>query len=490
MAFLDLREWIATLKKEGELKEIGCGVDWDLEIAYIEQKVLEENGPALLFTNIKDHQETRGRKFFIGSLGTYGRIALALNLPRDISPALLMHRQRERSRHPIKPLEVKDGPVKENILDSKEIDLFQFPIPKYHQKDGGRYISTFNGVVTKDPETGWINVGLYRGMVHEDRKSIGVLLAMATHWGMMAAKYAGMKRPMEVAFVIGGDPLLPYVACSPYLPEVCEYEILGALRGEPIELVKCETVDLLVPARAEIVIEGTISLDPKDWKVEGPFGEYTGFYGGRRSLKPSVEVSCITHRDDPILQGSLEGPPYDEGALIQSLTASSFALDCLRHCIIPGVLDAWVPPVTHGNDVIVKIKKSYQGQAKQIASALWGSGLWWFKNVMVVDEDIDIHDWDQLLWAFSWRVWDYDEDLAVLRGCQGSPLDPSIPPHLKDPVRMGGAGRWNRLCIDATKDWRLETVEEWEGERFPPPNRYLPIPERIKERWKEYGLEK
>ncbi|MDY6863551.1 MAG: UbiD family decarboxylase [Thermodesulfobacteriota bacterium] len=492
MSLKDLRGWIELLQKENEVKEITCEVDWNLEIAEIETRLREkrEGGPALLFSNIKDYHDTLGRKFFIGSLGSYSKIAMSLGLPKDTPPLEIMKSQREKSKNLIKPIQVSTGPIKQNIVKGDDIDIFQFPVLKSHDRDGGRYISTFNGVVTKDPETGWTNVGLYRGMVHEDGKSIGVLLAMATHWGMMAAKYAKMKKPMEVAFVFGGDPLLPYAACSPYMPHVCEYDIIGGLRGEPMELVKCETIDLHVPAHAEIVIEGTVSLDPKDFRIEGPFGEYTGFYGGRKSPKPSFDATCITFRDDPILQGSVEGPPYDEGALIHSITASSFALDYLeQNCIIPGVLDAWVPPVTHGNDVFVKIKKQYQGQAKQIAAALWGATLWWFKNVFVVDEDVDIHDYDQLLWAFSWRVWDYDEDLSVFRGCHGGVLDPSTPPELKDPAKMGGSGRWNRLCIDATKDWRLEPVEEWGGERFPPLNRYLPTPEKVQKRWKEYGID-
>ena len=484
----DLRDWIDQLRKEGDLKEISCEVDWNDEIADIERKVLDENGPALLFTNIKDYHDTICKKFFIGSLGSWRKIAWALGLPPDTPPSELMREQRKLSHQPIKPAVVKTGPVKENIIEEKDVDLFQFPVPKYHELDGGRYISTFNGVVTKDPETGWVNVGLYRGMVHEDAKSIGILLVGSSDWGKMASKYAYLNKPMEVAYVFGGNPFIPYVASSPYSAGVCEYDIAGGLSRQPVELVKCETVDLYVPANAEIVIEGTISLDPDTYRMEGPFGEYTGYYGGLRGLKPWVKVTCITHRNDPILLGSVEGHPYDDGALIESLTVGSLALDRLDKTV-PGVLDVWVPPVTHGADVVVKIRKTYQGQAKQIASALWCLSPWFFKNVMVVDEDIDIHDPDQLLWAFTYRVWDPDEDIVVLRGSMGSILDPSCPPHLKDAKKMGGVGRWNRLCIDATKDWRLDPQPEWgEGARYPPANRYIPTPKKILDRWKEYGF--
>jgi len=323
-------------------------------------------------------------------------------------------------------------------------------------------------------------------MVHPDGRSIGTILLMGSHWGHIAAKYREMRKPMDVAIVIGFEPSLPFVACSPYDVGVCEFDIMGGLRGEAVPLVKCETVDLMVPAFAEIVIEGKISLDPKDWKMEGPFGEYTGYYGGLRAKRPSIEVTCVTYRNDPILQGSLEGPAMDEGAIVESLTTSSFALDHLAKSV-PGVLDAWCPPVNHGNDIFVKIKKAYQGHAKQVAACLWGTSIagWCFKNVWVFDEDIDIHDYDQILWAFGYRVWDYDEDLSVFRGNPGSPIDPAIPIHLRE---IGGHGRWNRLCIDCTKDWRLEPREEWGGERFPPLNRYLPTPDYILRRWKEYGF--
>ena len=489
MAYRDLREFVAAMEQHGEVQRISAEVDWDLEIADVERRVLDLQGPALLFSNIRGYRQALCRRFFIGSLGSWRRIALALGLPKDTPPRELMRVQRERAHRPIKPVEVGTGPVKQNVLRAEEVNLLeQLPIPKYHERDGGRYLSTFNGVITRDPETGWVNVGLYRGMAHEDGRSIGVLLVMDSHWGRHAAKYAREGKAMPVAYAFGSDPLLPYVACSMYEPGVCEYEVLGGLRGFPLELVRCETVDLMVPADAEIVIEGYLSLDPKDFRMEGPFGEYTGFYGGVRSPKPVVHVTCMTFRDDPILTGSVEGHPYDDGALIEALTHSSFVLDRLQ-AQLQGVVDAWVPPVTHGNDVFVSIHKMYQGHAKQVAAALWGMCTWFFKNVIVVDDDVDVHDYDQLLWAISWRVWDPDEDVVFLRGAQGSVLDPSVPPELKDPVRMGGAGRWHRMLIDATRDWRLQPREEWGGDRFPPLNRYLPTPERVLRRWREYGFE-
>ncbi|MBW1850283.1 MAG: UbiD family decarboxylase, partial [Deltaproteobacteria bacterium] len=181
MGLKDLRGWIDLLGKEDEVREVTCEVDWNLEIAEIETKLREkEGGPALLFSNIKDYHDTLGRKFFIGSLGSYSKIALALGLPKDTPPIELIKIQRKKTANPIKPSLVSSGPVKQNIVKGEDINLFEFPVLKSHEMDGGRYISTFNGVVTKDPDTEWTNVGLYRGMAHEDGKSIGVLLDMAT----------------------------------------------------------------------------------------------------------------------------------------------------------------------------------------------------------------------------------------------------------------------------------------------------------------------
>ncbi len=489
MPFKDLREWLATLETQGELKRIKALVDWDEEIGAITRAAydLKEQGPALLFENIKDYQSGEATKLFTASMGNYARMALMLGLPKDTPVGEMIQTLRSRVATPIEPRLVKGGPVKEHVDKGEDVNILKFPIPKWHDRDGGRYIMTFAGVVTKDPETGWVNVGLYRGQV-QDERSIGCPLLSGKHWGQHYHKFRQMGKRMPVAVVIGWEPVLPFTACSPYPAGVCEYDIMGALRGEPVELIKCETIDLEVPATAEIVLEGSISTEPSDYKIEGPFGEFTGYYGGMAALRPVIDIHCVTHRSDPIFQGTLEGGPVNEDHRCCSINMSAVAWNHLERSDVPGVTDVFCPPIGFATNIRVQINKRYQGHAKQVAACLWGmNAITNYKNVIVVEEDIDIHDNDAVEWAFAYRV-NADDDIVIFPGCPGSPLDPSNYPEWNDMMRLG-AGRWNRLLIDATREWRWGPREEWWGERFPPLAEVRPeMVELVRKRWKEYGF--
>lgn len=305
MGFKDMRAWIDRLEAEGERKRITAQVDWDLEIAEVARRGLAQRGPAILFENIKDYRDTRCTKLFVNGIARRSRMAMMLGLPKDSPSADLFATVKKRFKEAIKPVSVKTGPVKENVLKGGDIDLFQFPVPKWHPLDGGRYIDTFCGVVTRDPESGELNVGLYRGMI-KDKNKIAKLLIPHQHWGQAYRKYQERGEAMPVAIVYGWDESLGFVAGAMLSHPPYEYDIIGAIRQEPVELVKCETSDLEVPASAEIVVEGLISPDPADYEDEGPFGEWFGYYGWNRK-RPVVQVECITHRDEPILRGQVEG---------------------------------------------------------------------------------------------------------------------------------------------------------------------------------------
>jgi len=408
----DLRTWIALLEAEGELKRVKAKVDWDGEISQIIKRVFMQEGPALLFENIKGHEATRSRRLFTNGLGTIARWNLMLGLPKDTSMSEIIKTIKERGKDPLEPVRVSSGPVKENIVKGEDVDLFQLPVPKWHSLDAGRYINTFYGAVVKDPDTGQNNVGIYRGMISSKNK-IGVLLIPMKDWGILYSKYQQMGKPMPVAFVYGWDPVLPFTGCAAYTAGVSEYEIMGALRGKPVELVKCETIDLEVPATAEIVVEGLMPIEPESYKMEGPFGEFPGYYTGTTSLKPVTKINCITHRDNPIFQGTLEGRPPHEDSRCGSISMSGIAWDALERMGIPGITDVFCPAaVGNGTNVRVQINKRYNGHAKQISACIWAAGQTQFKNVLVVEEDIDIHDPDDLEWAFGYRV-DPKEDLIV-----------------------------------------------------------------------------
>ncbi|MFQ5828763.1 MAG: UbiD family decarboxylase [Candidatus Methylomirabilia bacterium] len=494
MGFMDLRQWIALLEKEGELRRIGARVDWDREIGAITRKVLERKGPALLFENIKDYEDARCTRLFSNGLGSRSRLALALGFPRDVVNRELVQYVMEKNREVIPPMVVPTGPVKERIVTEAQVDLTEFPVPKWHYLEGGRYINTFAGIVTRDPDTRVQNVGLYRGMIGKRNTIPSLIIKGGQHWGQHFLKCANQGKPMPVACVIGWDPILGFIAGSPIPAGVCEYDVMGAYRGAPVELVRCETVDLEVPAGAEIVVEGLIHTDPATYELEGPFGEFTGYVSDVPTPRPAIQVKCVTHRHDPIFRGTLEGTlpgSFSENSVMSSVQRAAIAWNILASAGIPGIRDVFIHPITNGTNICIQIRKHYQGQPKQIAAALWGSGAaqYRYKNVIVVEDDIDVASYEQLDWAIAYRVNAARGGIVVFPGIFGSPVDPSTPLEERDVSRLG-SGLWNRMLVDATRSWEFERRPEWGGERFPPTVRPAPEDEaRVIERWKEYGLE-
>lgn len=485
MVFKGLREWIELLDAEGELMRIRAEVDWDLELAAIGRRASNER--ALLFEHIKGYQNTLSTTVFLNALSNKRRVALMLGLPKDTRMRDSIQTIRQRMNQPIRPSIVETGPVKENVIKGREIDLLQFPIPKWHPLDGGRYIDTFSGTVTKDPESGAINVGVYRGMV-VGKDKIAKLLAPHQHWGHHFQKYQERGENMPVAVVHGCDDVLPFVGGAPLAHPPDEYEVMGGLKQEPLELVKCETSDLLVPAWAEFVIEGRIPTDPQTYEVEGPFGEFTGYYGWSRR-RPTIQVECITHRGNPILRGNIEGSAgrtISESAYMSTFYLSSLFWDCLEKAGVPGVLD-----MVYGTNLIVKIRKLYAGHARQVAAAVFGS---WpakelLKSLIVVDDDIDIYNRFEVDRAMRDRM-DPKDDIVIFPGIGGCVLDPSAPWELKDELKYG-ATPLNKVLYDATIDWVKHPVrEEWGGRRFPPSSTEMPpeIERLVEQRWKEYGF--
>ena len=494
MAYSDLREWISTLEGEGLVARVECEVDWEREIGAITREVLNTKGPALLFENIKDYGDTWCGKLFTNGLGSREKVSLALGLPKDTSFKEITKVVKERLTRPSGVKVVDTGPVKENILKGRDVNLYDMPVPQWRGQDGGRYINTYCAVVTRDPDTGLLNVGTYRGMI-ADRDRIGVLLVLTQHWGHTFNKYRDRGEEMPVAVVYGWDPALLMVAGTPIIHSgYSEYEYISSLRQQDCELVKCETSDLLVPASAEIVIEGSISSDPSTFVMEGPFGEYPGYFGGLASPKPAIRVACITHRDSPIFRGSVEGATphsWSEGAWYCAPFISAAAWNLLETVGVPGVLDVWTDNVTAATIMKVCIKKAYRGHAKQAANAFWGSemGSYFGKIVIVVDEDIDIHDGEAVEWAIAYRMNADMDQLILFPGMLGSCLDPSVPLNERNVVKYG-QGKWTRVLVDATINWELEPQEQYGGERFPPLcTKIHPDDERrIRERWGEYGI--
>jgi 4-hydroxy-3-polyprenylbenzoate decarboxylase len=496
VAYGDLRGWMAALESAGELHRVGAEVDWNIELGTVLRLAQGAGtGPALLFDNIKDYNgpQSRCRKIFGGGLSSYRRAAMMLGLPPDTHPRELVKLGRSILTGSIPPRIVPTGPVKENIVTGETIDLWDFPSPFWNKVDGGRYLLTYGGVVTKDPTTDVMNVGIYRGMV-ASRDQIPILLWRAQNIGhhMTAWEQAGHTR-MPVAVAIGWEPTLGFCGGAPIPKGVCEYDVMGAIRGAPVDLVRCETVDLYVPASAELVIEGWIDFDPATWVMEGPFAEFTGYVAGDRSPKPTIRVTAITHRNDPILRGTIEGSlpgSFSENAICSSIMRAATAWNVLDRAGVPGITDVWCPPVHAGINLLIRMKQSYRGQAKQAANAIWGSSAAHvrYKHVTVVDDDIDIHDYAAVDWAIAYRVNAGEDDVVIMPSTFGAGLDPSTRRRDRN-AALFGTGKWNRLLIDATINLDYDPDPDLGGARFPPT--VWPATEEldaVTRRWDDYGL--
>ena len=343
--------------------------------------------------------------------------------------------------------------------------------------------------MTKDPETGIMNVGNYRGMICEKDK-IGVFIIPTQGWGGHFRKYAAMNKPMPVAIVNGADPNLHLCGVTPFPHYICEYDIAGGVRGEPLELVDCETIDLPVPATSEIVIEGEI--DPEVQMEEGPFGEYNGYFVSLRSnLQPVFQVNCITHRKDPIYQGVMNGvvsPKLGSPHDALTVTQCAAAWDHMEMAGVRGITGVWWvgSPATM---VVIRIKQQFYGHARQAAHALWSmpvsivAGKW----VIVVDDDVDIYDANKVMIAVSNMVRP-GQDLEIFHNTGGGVLDPSVHPDILE--ETGHMGRWDRVFVDATRPFEWQPREDWGGQKFP----YHALAEddmleKVRARWEEYGLE-
>lgn len=476
MPYKDLREFIERLRPEVELTEISAEVDWRYELGAIVRKNLDMKGPALVFKKIKNYSTP----LFTCGMSTYLRLALAMGLPVNKTLEEIISEFRRRIQKPIKARKVETGPCKENILKGDEVDLLKFPVPLWQEGDGGRYIGTWHGVITRDPETGWMNAGMYRLMVH-DRKTLGILIARDQHIGLHYEKYRRMNRSMPVAIVIGMDPVLPLAFLTPFPADMDEYDFAGGLRGGAVDLVKCETVDLEVPAFAEIVIEGEIPLHER--KVEGPFGEWMGHYGGRSGPRPVIHIHCITHRNDPIFRGALEGKPINEDHICTSVALSALAYNFLIGTLgIPGIRGVHFPAASGGwGMAVVSVSQRYPAHSRTIAHALLGSKIGAFlKNVVIADEDIDPFNLDEVWWAMLSRL-QASRGITILQRGKTAFMDPSQLPELQ--------GFADTLLIEAVKPYEWQPRSEWKNERFPPvayPSKKMM--EAVEKRWNEFGI--
>lgn len=426
MKYKDLRDFISFLESKGELRRIKTSVSWDLEITEICDRVVKSGGPALLFENVIGSDIP----VFINMYGTQQRMAWALGLDKvddlvdrikDLlglmqgPPQGIVEKVRTLGQlmkmASYQPKIVNNAPCQEVVLRGEEVDLERFPILKCWPEDGGRYV-TLPLVITKDPITGSRNVGTYRMQVF-DRNTCGM------HWqtqkvGTHHYRISQQKKleKMEVAVVLGGDPATIWTGSAPLPPDMDEIMAAGFIRGEGVEMVKAKTIDLEVPAHAEIVLEGYVI--PGEERIEGPFGDHTGYYSMEDSY-PVFHVNCVTHRLSPIYPTIIVGRPPMEDYFMGKVTERIFLP--IIQMVLPEVVDINMPAegIFH-NLVIVSINKEYPGQARKAIYGLWGLGLMSLaKAIIAVDDTVNVHDLSEVAWRVTNNL-DASRDVFITSG--------------------------------------------------------------------------
>lgn len=472
---MDLRYFIEKWEKEGQLKRIKAEVDWNLELSHVAKLVEEKEGPALLFEKVKDYRSP----VITGVYATARRLSDIMGKPGLNSLVELTREWMKtltQSKSLVESREVSSGPILENVRDGDEANVLEFPVPKYYEKDGHRYFGTAVYMVSKDPESGRINLGTFRMGVH-DQRHLGVQILKGKTTDRILQRYAKAKMKMPVCVVMGGDPLL-MIASAATLPGVkSAYDAVSTLRGEPLSLVKGELTGLPFPADAEIAIEGEI--DPEILKEEGPFGEYTGYYTEelfKPLPKPVIEVKRVYYRNDPILVATTVGRPVGDQHMLYAFARNAALWTELESMKIPGIMSVYTPPEASGRFwVIVSIRQMYPGHAEQVAHAViaTNTGTYGVKGVVVVDDDIQADDLPRVWWALGVRYNPLRGTQIIQRG-RSTPLDPSIGPDENKFISP-------RILINATIpfEWKEKPVEVKLNEE---------VVKRIKERGAELGL--
>ena len=477
----DIREWLDRAEGINELVQIDKPVDRDEEMSAITYLVAKQSpSPAILFENPKGYEDSPiGARMLWNILGPSSkRIALTIEEPPETPTLELIRRLKDKMKDRVPPREVPatEAPVYENTLAGADIDLEQLPIPRHWPMDGGRYAGTADAVFTRDPDSGYLNVGTYRMML-QGKQQAGLYLSPGKDARLHITRYWEKGEPVPVAAAWGIDPLFMLVGSQTFPKNVSEYEFAGGIKGEPIPVVRAQTSDLLLPANAELVVEGVIR--PNSVKTEGPFGEFPGYYGRPEAGCPLVDITRVHYRTHPVLTNAIMADyPSCEQSGFFAVIRSARIWDDLDKLGIPGVQGVYAHPAGAGGFgmTVVSLEQRYAGHAAQclaLAAQVPG-GAYYTKWIIAVDEDIDPTDMDQVIWAMSSRC-NPIEDIDLLRNTWSTWLDPTQNPPEERPYG-------SKALINACKE-----------------HRYLPVfskrttlrremYDQVAQRWKELGL--
>ncbi|QSV55731.1 MAG: UbiD family decarboxylase [Dolichospermum sp. UKL201] len=481
----DLRGFIKILEERGQLKRISALVDPDMEIAEISNRMLQKGGPGLIFENVK------GASFpvAVNLMGTVERICWAMNMekPEELETLGKKLSMLQQPKPPKKisqaidfgkvlfdVIKAKPGrdffpPCQQVVIEGNDLDLNKLPLIRPYPGDAGKII-TLGLVITKDCETGIPNVGVYRLQLQSNN-------TMTVHWLSVRGgarhlrKAAERGKKLEIAIALGVDPLIIMAAATPIPVDLSEWLFAGLYGGSGVNLAKCKTVDLEVPADSEFVLEGTIT--PGEVLPDGPFGDHMGYYGGVED-SPLVRFQCMTHRRDPIYLTTFSGLPPKEEAMM-AIALNRIYTPILRQQVSE-IVDFFLPmEALSYKAAIISIDKAYPGQARRAALAFWSAlpQFTYTKFVIVVDKDINVRDPRQVVWAISSKV-DPTRDVFILPNTPFDTLD-----FASEKLGLGG-----RMGIDATTKIPPETEHEW-GE---PLKSDIDTAAMVERRWQEYGL--
>ena len=469
MPYADLRDFLQRLESCGKLHRIAKSVDKDWEIAAVAkvafETIAEPRRPALMFEHVKGFD----MPLVLGALGG-SRAIYCLALECDLND--LHKKWRDAERQPIAPVRIPKGPVQEKIFRGREVNLLKLPIPTWTVgQDPSPYV-TSGYVITHDPDSGIRNVGVYRIQL-KGANRLGLFINYLQGGREHVEKNLKRGRTTPVAIVIGAEPVIGLVSVTRLPQDLDEFAVAGALRGAPVELVRCVTSELEVPAAAEIVIEGTIANELEE---EGPFGEYTG-YMGPRSMSYKVEVECVTHREKPIFQAVSSQMPPSESSCIRSIGRESALQKHLIEDLGLPVSDVHLFEAGGAAAyLVIAIKKSHPAQPRTAMFGAWSFAPQFGKFTVVVDDDIDIRDPNLVNWAISFRV-QPEKDAFILPGTAAVQLDPSQA--REDVLQQDPSRRLSsKIGIDATRKHAYPAVAV-------PPREHL---ERVRNDWQSYGF--
>ncbi|MEM6590795.1 MAG: UbiD family decarboxylase [Cyanobacteria bacterium P01_C01_bin.73] len=482
----DLQGFLALLEQRGQLKRITAPVDADLEIAEIANRMLYVGGPALLFEAVNG----ASYPIAINTLGTVERVCWALNMkePRELealgNKLALLYQPRppkkisqavELGKALFDVVKAKPGrdllpQCQQVVLKDDQVDLNQLPLLRVYPGDAGRVI-TLGLMITKDPENGTPNVGVYRLQLQsKNTMTVQWLSVRGATRHLRKAAERGQK--LEVAIALGVDPLLILAAATPLPLDLSEWLFAGLYAGEGVQLAKCKTVNLDVPAQSEFVLEGTIT--PGEVAVDGPAGDHIGYYGPVREDAPLIRFHCVTHRKNPVYLTTFSGRPPKEDAMM-ALALNRIYTPILRQQV-PEIIDFFLPMEGLSyKAAVLSIDKAYPGQARRAALAFWSAlpQFSYTKFVIVVDKDINIRDPRAVMWAVTSKM-DPARDVFIL---PDSPFD-----KLDFATEKPGLG--SRMGIDATTKIYPESDRPWSDPLTPDPETAA----KVDRRWAEYGL--